>query len=142
MNHADPEANRSLVPVREESDIAVARQRGRQLARRAQLSVAAVESVATAISEVARNLLDHAAGGEIIVLLFNEPGRRGIEVTARDDGPGISDLERAMQDGFSSGSGLGLGLSSAKRLMDEFELVSQPGHGTTVTFRKWAKEDR
>lgn len=97
-------------------------------------------SDATATSELAQNLVDHAGGGEMRFALLGEDGRRGIEVSARDDGPGIADPERALQDGYSSGAGLGLGLSSAKRLMDDFELRSQLGSGTTVTLRKWTKE--
>jgi serine/threonine-protein kinase RsbT len=141
MTDVQAEARHSVVRVRDQSAVAIARQRGRELARRARLSPCAVEAVATAISELAQNLVDHAGGGEVVCVLLNQHGQSGIEVTARDDGPGIADPERAMQDGYSSGSGLGLGLSSAKRLMDDFELVTQVGHGTIVKLRKWAKEE-
>lgn len=131
---------RSVVWVRGESDVAIARQRARELARLVQLSHVEIEAVATATSELARNLVDHAGGGELRFVLLGESGRRGIEVSARDEGPGIADPERVLQDGYASPTGLGLGLSSVKRMMDDFELESELGRGTTITFRKWTKE--
>ncbi|MBV9508712.1 MAG: anti-sigma regulatory factor [Caulobacteraceae bacterium] len=93
--------------------------------------------IATAISEVARNIVVYAQRGEISLRLATGGGRQGIEVVATDEGPGIADLEQAMQDGFSTGRSLGLGLPGARRLMDEFEIASTVGKGTTVTMRKW-----
>jgi serine/threonine-protein kinase RsbT len=92
--------------------------------------------IATAISEVARNIVSYAKQGEIVLSLV-EGSRRGIKVVARDQGPGIPDVERAMQDGYSTGGGLGLGLPGAKRLMDGFSIVSEVGKGTTVSMTKW-----
>nr|WP_246345350.1 ATP-binding protein [Conexibacter arvalis] len=93
--------------------------------------------VATAISEIARNITAYAGSGEIVVRPVELNGAHGLEVVARDAGPGIADVERALQDGYTTGGGLGLGLPGARRLMDEFEIVSQPGVGTTVTMTKW-----
>jgi len=96
--------------------------------------------VATAISELARNILEYAGYGEIILELAQQGGRRGIVVIARDQGPGIPDIEKAMQDGYSTTKSLGLGLPGARRLMDDFEIVSKVGQGTTVTAKKWARQ--
>ena len=93
--------------------------------------------IATAVSELVRNLLKYAGGGEIRLRLLKKGGRRGIEIEAVDQGPGIADPEAAMQDHFSSGGTLGLGLGGVKRMMDEFSLESTPGEGTRVTARKW-----
>ena len=124
--------------VREDADVAIARSYVRDLARRADLAAAATEALATAVSEIARNIVVHANSGEIVFKLASERGRRGIVVVASDRGPGISDAEAAMTDGYSTGRGLGLGLSSARRLVDEFELISTPGSGTTIVLKKWA----
>jgi serine/threonine-protein kinase RsbT len=124
------------VPIVTELDIVIARQQGRALAARLGFSPGDLALVATAISELARNIIQYAKRGEIVLRLV-EDNPRGIVVIARDQGPGIADLERAMQDGFSTGGGLGLGLPGAKRLMDEFEVVSEVGKGTTVTIKKW-----
>lgn len=95
--------------------------------------------IATAVSEVARNIVRFAGSGEIVVELVLRP-RRGVCVVARDTGPGIVDVERALTDGFSTYHGLGLGLPGARRLMDDFAVVSEPGRGTTVTMTKWQQE--
>jgi anti-sigma regulatory factor (Ser/Thr protein kinase) len=125
------------VPIRQEADVAVARQAVRSLAPRAALSNSATHALTTAVSEIAYNIAIHAGAGELVVRVVDEP-RRGLVVIARDAGPGIADVERAMQDGFSTARGLGLGLSSAQRLVDDFELVSARNRGTTVTLKKWA----
>src|SRR5919197_1409301 len=96
--------------------------------------------IVTAISEVARNILLYAEEGEIELRLDNDGARPGIIVVARDEGPGIPDLELAMRDSYSTGSGLGLGLPGARRLMDEFEIQSEISKGTTVVMKKWAPE--
>ncbi len=93
--------------------------------------------VATAISEVARNIIEYAHSGEIMIRIVNDPSRHGIMVVATDEGPGIPDVEQAMLDGFSTGKGLGIGLPGTKRLMDDFELRSSVGRGTTVVMHKW-----
>jgi serine/threonine-protein kinase RsbT len=125
------------VPISADVDIVTARQEGRDLAER--MGCTSIEStmIATAISEIARNIMSHAGRGEIAISAVAIDGRNAIEVIARDEGPGIADIERAMQDGFSTGAGLGLGLPGAGRLMDHFEVRSEPGVGTTVIMRKW-----
>jgi serine/threonine-protein kinase RsbT len=126
-----------LVPIRGESDLLAARQRGRAMASHLRFSASELTLIATAISEVARNILSYAGSGEIELRIVPQGNRRGIAVTARDQGPGIADLALAMQDGYSTGGSLGLGLPGAKRLMDQFEIMSEVGKGTTVTMSKW-----
>ena len=87
---------------------------------------------------MARNIVEHAGKGEISISLIKDAHKRGVEIVAADRGPGIEDVSLVMRDGYSTGSGLGIGLPGAKRLMDEFEIVSGPGRGTTVTMIKWA----
>ncbi|HEX3773984.1 MAG TPA: anti-sigma regulatory factor [Polyangiaceae bacterium] len=123
--------------LRDESDVAVARRETRKLAEAQGFSLGAVETLATAVSEIARNVIVHAGTGELVLGLASDRERVGVVVMARDDGPGISNVDEAMRDGFSTRAGLGLGLPSARRLVDDFELQSVPGHGTTVTLRKW-----
>ena len=125
------------VPVREEVDVAVARARARELAVAQGFGAAPAAAIATAVTEVARNIVVHAGAGEIVLELVEEGGRRGIAVIASDAHPGIASVEDAMRDGFSTRGSLGLGLSSARRLMDEFSIASAVGAGTTVTMRKW-----
>jgi serine/threonine-protein kinase RsbT len=132
-------ARETRVPIRADPDIVTARQQGRALAAELALSSSDLTLIAAAISEVARNILNYAQRGEIELGLIREGNRQGLIVIARDQGPGIPDIAQAMQDGFSTGNGLGLGLPGAKRLMDEFEVVSAPGQGTTVTMKKWAR---
>ncbi len=95
--------------------------------------------LATAISEVARNITTYAGEGEVALRVLNSGGRQGIEVVASDDGPGILDVELAMQDGYTTGNGLGLGLPGTRRLVDEFELQTQPGTGTSIRLVKWTR---
>jgi serine/threonine-protein kinase RsbT len=128
----------TTLSVRLESDILAARQHGREVAERVGFSGSDLALIATAISEVARNIVVHAGGGAIVISELAD-GRAGIEIVARDDGPGILDVELAMQDGFSTVASLGLGLPGARRLMDEFTIESQDGHGTTVVMRKWTR---
>lgn len=126
------------VLIRSEADIVEARQRGRSMAAELGLSPTNSTLVATAISEVARNILTYAKHGEILLThVADAQGRRGIMIVARDEGPGIEHLELALTDGYSTGKGLGLGLPGAKRLMDEFAVQSALGKGTTVTMKKW-----
>ena len=128
----------TTLSVRIESDILAARQHGREVAEHVGFSGSDLALIATAISEVARNIVVHAGGGAIMISELAD-GRAGIEIVARDDGPGILDIDLAMQDGYSTVSSLGLGLPGARRLMDEFTIESQDGHGTTVVMRKWTK---
>lgn len=129
----------ALVAIESESDIVLARQKGRELAASNGFSTLDQTLIATAISELARNIVLYAQRGEIRLRPTAQQGRRGIVVIARDDGPGIPDTVLAMQDGYSTGNSLGMGLPGAKRLMDEFELRSAVGKGTTVTMKKWAR---
>jgi RNA polymerase sigma factor (sigma-70 family) len=117
-------------------DIVKARQTAREIAARAGFTGSDLTLLATAVSEVARNIVRFAEHGSISVELLQQP-RPGIRVTARDRGPGITDVERAMSDGFSTEQGLGLGLPGARRLVDEFEITSERGRGTTVILTKW-----
>jgi serine/threonine-protein kinase RsbT len=125
------------VPIAADVDIVTARQEGRDLAERMGCSSIESTMIATAISEIARNVMSHAGRGEIAISTVTIDGRDAIEVVASDEGPGIVDIERAMQDGYSTGPGLGLGLPGAGRLMDHFEVRSEVGVGTTVVMRKW-----
>jgi RNA polymerase sigma factor (sigma-70 family) len=127
------------IPIRTDADVVAARRQGRELAARAGLSATELTIVATAISEIARNIVMFAKRGEIIVSLVGENGRQGVTVVARDAGPGIPDLERAIQDGYSGYGGMGLGLPGARRLMDEFDITSEVDKGTTVTMTKWRR---
>jgi serine/threonine-protein kinase RsbT len=128
----------TTLSVRLESDILAARQHGREVAEQVGFSGSDLALIATAISEVARNIVVHAGGGAIMISELAD-GRAGIEIVARDDGPGILDIDLAMQDGYSTVASLGLGLPGARRLMDEFTIESQDGHGTTVVMRKWVR---
>jgi serine/threonine-protein kinase RsbT len=116
----------------------VARRRTRELASQQGLSPAETEALATAVTEIARNILVHAGSGEILFGAVGNPSKRGVIVIARDTGPGIPHIEQAMQDGFSTRGGLGFGLPGAQRLVDEFEIESTLGAGTAVTLLKWA----
>lgn len=125
------------VAINSDQDIVVARQRGRALA--ADIGFSATDStlIATAISELARNIVSYARKGEITLKTIHGSSRHGILVVASDDGPGIPDVLQAMRDGFSTSGSLGLGLPGVRRLMDEFQIASQPGRGTTVAVKKW-----
>lgn len=127
------------VRIASDSDVVIARQKGRELANQAGFGLTDAALIATVISELARNVLLYAARGEIVLTLLDEGGQRGILIVATDDGPGIPDVARAMQDGYSTSGGLGLGLPGAKRVVDEFDIVSRVGHGTVVTAKKWKR---
>jgi serine/threonine-protein kinase RsbT len=128
------------LPIGSEHDILTARQRGRELAEEIGFTGSDLTVVATAISEIARNIVEYAGRGEIVFELVRDGGRQGIVVVARDQGPGIPDVALAMQDGYSTNRSLGLGLPGARRLMDEFDVESHPGRGTTVTMKKWVQK--
>jgi serine/threonine-protein kinase RsbT len=129
----------SRLPIQSDLDIVVARQRGRALAQRLGFSDSSLTMIATAISELARNILLYAKRGEMTVGVVEDNGLKGITVVAKDEGPGIRDVDRAMEVGYSTSGSLGLGLPGVRRLMDEFEIVSRPGRGTTITARKWKR---
>lgn len=131
----------TLTEINSAVDIVTARQRGRALALELGFNGADVTLIAAAISEVARNIVDHATRGEIAMssMETDSGNRRGIQIIARDQGPGIRDVARAMQYGYSSRKGLGVGLPGAKWLMDEFDIASEVGRGTTITMRKWRR---
>jgi serine/threonine-protein kinase RsbT len=127
-----------VVDILAEQDIVVARQKGRTMAGELGFSVVDQCRIATSISELARNIFLYAGEGTVhIRSLDNGKGLSGIEIIARDNGPGISDTKLAMLDGYSTSNGLGMGLPGTQRLMDEFQLKSEPGVGTTVIIRKW-----
>ncbi|HEX5059710.1 MAG TPA: anti-sigma regulatory factor [Kofleriaceae bacterium] len=127
------------VVIQREADIVLARQAGRQLAAQLGFSVSDQTLIATAISEVARNIVVYAVHGEIVLMRFDDGDRIGIQVQAVDNGPGIDNKELAMRDGYSTKNSLGLGLPGARRLMDDFALDSEVGRGTTVTMKKWKR---
>ena len=130
------------IPISRDADIVSARRAARELAAQAGLQGTGLTLLATAVSEVARNVVRFTSGGEIVLEVVEQDGRRGLQVVARDSGPGIADVDQAMADGYSTYSGLGLGLPGARRLMDEFAVVSDVDRGTTVTMTMWSKEGR
>jgi anti-sigma regulatory factor (Ser/Thr protein kinase) len=130
------------IPINHDCDIVTARQAARQLAAQAGVTGIDLTLLATAVSEVARNIVRFTAGGELVVEVVHQGDRTGVKVTARDVGPGIPDVDRAMADGFTTCAGLGLGLPGARRLMDGFAVVSDAKRGTTVTMTKWSGKGR
>jgi serine/threonine-protein kinase RsbT len=126
------------IAIVSEGDIVTARRLGRELAAQGGFTGSDLTIIATAISELARNIVAYAHAGEMTLRVVRNAGRCGLVVVARDEGPGIDDVSLVMQDGFSTGRSLGLGLPGAKRLMDEFDIVSELGRGTTVTMTKWS----
>src|SRR4249919_158193 len=127
------------VPIRNDADVVAARRLGRSVAEEGGFGGADATMIATAISELARNILKYAHEGEILVEPVQRNSQAGVAVVARDDGPGIADVNLAMQDGCTTASNLGLGLPCTRRLMDEFQIVSAPGCGTVVTAIKWLR---
>lgn len=127
------------VSIASDKDVVQARQSGRELAARAGFSSGDQTVIAAAISEIARNVLMYARQGEVHISVVLNGDHSGVMIVARDQGPGIPDIERALRDGYSTSGGLGLGLPGAKRLMDDFEIVSASQQGTTVTMRKWRR---
>jgi len=134
-----PQTEEIRVPVESDTDIVAARQKGRMLATRLGFSSGDATIVATAISELARNIVLYAKRGEIILIAMEGGERAGLIIIAKDDGEGIPDIRQAMQDGYSTSGRLGVGLPGVRRLMDDFEIVSDSGKGTTVTVKKWVR---
>ena len=127
------------VAIRTDADVVTARQEARAMGTSLGFTSTDLTLLATAISEVARNVTTYAGEGEVELRVVHDRGRSGIEVICRDDGPGIADVELAMQDGYTTGNGLGLGLPGTRRLVDDFELDTTPGAGTRIRLVKWTR---
>lgn len=128
------------LPIRSSDDVVRVRQQVRVVAARTGLSLVDQTKVVTAASELARNALVHGSGGTArIEVVTSGNGKNGVRIGFTDDGPGIGDVDLALTDGWTTGGGLGLGLSGARRLVDEFELTSKPGSGTSVVVVKWSR---
>jgi serine/threonine-protein kinase RsbT len=128
------------VAIRTDADVVTARQEARTMGAGLGFSSTDLTLLATAISEIARNITTYAGEGEVALRVLNDSGgRNGIEVVASDNGPGIADVELAMQDGYTTGNGLGLGLPGTRRLVDEFDIDTTPGVGTKVRLVKWTR---
>ena len=127
------------IAILEESDIVVARQRAGQLAKKMGMGVVEQTKLATATSELARNIVRYAKTGELTIEEIDNGITTGLQLTFKDRGPGIADIVEAMRDGFTTGKGMGLGLSGAKRLVNEFEIQSEVGVGTTIVLKKWKR---
>lgn len=132
-----PTTRNDRLDIRSSDDVVKVRQQTRTLAIEAGLSLVDQTKIITAASELARNALDYGGGGEMRLEVIEEGRRRGLRLTFEDHGPGIADVAQAMRDGFTSGSGLGLGLGGAKRLSNEFSIESKVGVGTKVTIARW-----
>lgn len=126
-----------MVAINTSDDIVAARKAGHQLALDLGFSLTDVTMIATAISEIARNITSYAGRGEVRVAVADREGRRALVVRAADDGPGIADIDRAMEDGYTTGRGLGMGLPGARRLMDRLVVESALGRGTVIEMWKW-----
>lgn len=126
-----------IVEIRSSSDVVVVRQKVRSLAVELKFSLVDQTKIVTAASELARNTVDYGKGGTVTMEVLNVGIRKGLRLTFSDNGPGIPDIDLALTDGYTTGSGLGLGLSGAKRLMHEFEIISEVGKGTRVTITRW-----
>ena len=130
-------AKREVMPLKNSSDVVLARQKVRQWATDLRFSLVDQTKLVTAASELARNALDHGKGGEMTIEILNSGVRNGLRLTFEDQGPGIGDIEQAMRDGFTTGAGMGLGLGGSKRLVNEFSIESEVGKGTRVTVARW-----
>ncbi|EJM23391.1 MULTISPECIES: anti-sigma regulatory factor [Pseudomonas] len=124
-------------PIKIEQDVVLARQQARKLATECGMRLIDLTKLVTAVSELARNTMVYGGGGDMDWQILDDNHKVGLRLTFRDEGPGIADIKLAMTDGWTSGSGLGLGLTGAKRLVDEFELDTAPGEGTRITITRW-----
>lgn len=124
-------------PINIEQDVVLARQTARKLATECGMRLIDLTKLVTAVSELARNTMVYGGGGDMDWQILDDDHKVGLRLTFRDEGPGIADIKLAMTDGWTSGSGLGLGLTGAKRLVDEFELDTEPGKGTRITITRW-----
>ncbi|ACZ85249.1 MULTISPECIES: anti-sigma regulatory factor [Streptosporangium] len=127
------------LPIKSNSDVVLVRQHVRTAAVNVGLSLVDQTKVVTAASELARNALVYAGGGQVRIEIVNNGIRKGLRLAFSDTGPGIPDIPQALTDGWTTGGGLGLGLSGSRRLVDEFDLQSAPGEGTLITVTKWAR---
>lgn len=134
---AAPTAGDRTLPIRTEDDVVRVRQAVRADAAEMGFSLIDQTKLVTAASELARNALKHGGGGSARMERVHNGPRAGLRLVFTDEGPGIADVEEALRDGFTTGTGLGLGLGGARRLVNDFEIESRPGHGTTVTIVKW-----
>jgi len=132
-----PTTKTERLGIKISDDVVRVRQLTRALALEVGLSLVDQTKIVTASSELARNTLDYGGGGEVTAEIVDQGGRRGVRLTFDDKGPGIANIEQALKDGFSSGKGMGLGLGGAKRLSNEFSIVSVPGTGTKITIARW-----
>jgi serine/threonine-protein kinase RsbT len=123
--------------IQSSQDVVFVRQKIRQFAVKLGFSLVDQTKIVTAASELARNTLDHGGGGTVTLEALTDGMRKGLELVFEDSGPGIPDIDLALKDGYTTGSGLGMGLSGTKRLVNEFDIVSRVGEGTRVTIRKW-----
>jgi serine/threonine-protein kinase RsbT len=130
------------IPIRVEDDIVVARSSARELVRNLGFGMLDQSRIATAVSELTRNVIRYATDGRGDVVMraaASDNGRAGVEIVVSDEGPGIANLDLAMRDGYTSGPGMGMGLPGTRRLVDEMEIDTGPGRGTVITIRKWRR---
>jgi serine/threonine-protein kinase RsbT len=132
-----PPIDRSVQPIRSPEDIVRVRKATRERAVSQGFSLVDQTKIVTAASELARNTLDYGGGGEVTIEVLYEGMRKGVRLVFVDQGPGIADIEMALKDGYTTGNGLGLGLSGARRLCSEFSIESKPGEGTRVAITRW-----
>jgi len=126
-----------ILDIKSEADIIIARVRAKAIAEALGFNYMDQTRIATAVSELARNAYQYAGKGKITIKPLNKQGKKGMEIVFEDHGPGIENLDRAMKGGYSTGGGLGMGLSGSKKLMDDFDINTKMGEGTVVTIRKW-----
>jgi serine/threonine-protein kinase RsbT len=128
---------RETIPIQNSSDVVLARQKVRQWAQDLRFTLVDQTKLVTAASELARNTLDHGKGGHMVIDVVENLAKTGLQLVFEDQGPGIPDIQAALRDGFTTGSGMGLGLGGSKRLVSDFDIHSQPGQGTRVTVVRW-----
>lgn len=128
---------RETLPIQNSSDVVLASQKVRQWAQELRFTLVDQTKLVTAASELARNTLDHGKGGRMVIDIVENLSRTGLQLVFEDQGPGIPDIQAALRDGFTTGSGMGLGLGGSKRLVSDFDIQSQPGQGTRVTVVRW-----
>jgi len=132
-----PVVRNETLPIRTSADVVAVRQKVRAWATELRFSLVDQTKLVTAASELARNALEHGKGGEVRLEILEEPPRRGLRLVFEDRGPGITDVELALKEGYTTGNGLGLGLGGARRLVNEFDIESSPGQGTRVVAVRW-----
>lgn len=130
-------AKREVMPLKTSNDVVLARQKVRQWAVELRFGLVDQTKLVTAASELARNAFDHGKGGDMTIEVLNEGAKAGLRLIFQDQGPGIPDIEQALKDGFTTGSGMGLGLGGSKRLVNEFSIESKVGKGTRITVARW-----